>query len=151
MKETFLKKLIKNMEIQSVRIKLPPERNQDFPDLGLRNTIFGAENPFSENMPEAVNKEDKIKVWMAEDIFRCHYIIEIKPREEEAAIIGPYRIEDMGISEISRRFDKLGFKNINMQYLTRYYHLLPHIRDLNLVYFIVQDHFSEIYGEDAFD
>lgn len=150
-KKSFLATLASDMRIQSTQIHPPIGTNRDFPDLGLRSHLFGEDSPFKESLPPIIPDGNKVKVWMLHDVFRCHYFMGWAPSFGQVWILGPYLTEDMGITDINRRFEKIGIPNIDMQFLIRYYHVIPHIRDQNLMYAIAHNHCVEAYGNDGFE
>lgn len=75
----------------------------------------------------------------------------VVPSLGQTWVLGPYLTDDMGITDINRRLEKIGIENADMQFLLRYYHVTPHIRDQNLMYAIAHNHCLEACGSDGFE
>ncbi len=151
MKQSLLVTLASNMGIHASQIHPPIKTSAEFPDLGLRKVLLGEDARFDEDLPPMDPHSAKAQVWMVRDSFRCHYFIGNTPERDQVWIVGPYVSEDMGLAEIRRRCEKLGLKNPDLQFLRQYYYTLPHIRDENLMYIIVQNHCLESFGADGFE
>ncbi len=151
MRSSMLVTLASDMRIQTTRLALPLKTNAGFPDLGLRAALFGGEEPFDEALPPPDPEGEKQHVWMIRDSFRCHYLMGSDPNREQLWLLGPYLTEDMSLTEINRRYDKIGLRNVDMQFLSQYYNAIPRIRDENLLYTIIHSHCSGTYGVDGFE
>lgn len=151
MKLSLLVTLASDMRIQTARLNLPLKTNADFPDLGLRGNVLGKDAAFGEDFPPMENVERRHRIWMLRDSFHCHYFVGTAPEQQQVWLLGPYLTEDMNLTDINRRFERLGLKSTNMQYLYQFYSALPRIRDENLMYAIVHNHCIEMYGEEGFE
>ncbi len=151
MASSLLVTLASDMRIQTARLRLPVETNGAFPDLGLRSSLLGEDTRFGEELPPMENDTEKLHVWMVRDIFRCHYFMGTNPTHDQVWLLGPYLTEDLSLTDITRRYERIGMKNADMHFLSRYYHMLPRIRDENLMYSIVHNHCVQTYGKDGFE
>ena len=151
MKSSLLMIMASDMRIQTTGMTLPVEKNSGFPDLGLRSNLLGGGARFCEELPTFEKTADKMQVWMLRDSFRCHYFIGTSPEEDPLWVLGPYLTEDLSLADINRRMDRIGLKNMDMQFLQQYYSMLPHIHDENLLYSIVHNHCVEVYGAEGFE
>ncbi len=150
-RSSLLQILASDMRIQTSRLPLPVKTSADFPDLGLRTRLLGKSACFEEELPPADDSGGRQKIWMLRDSFRCHYFLSVFPGTGQAMLLGPYVTEDMTLTDISRRLERIGLKNADLQFLSRYYSTLPRIRDENLLYSILHSHCLEIYGPEGFE
>lgn len=151
MKSSLLVTMASDMRIHTEKLSLPIETNAGFPDLNLRANLLGKDTKFDEELPPIDMANSQLQVWMLRDSFRCHYFMGCVPDGEQVWVLGPYLTEDMNLTEINRRLDRIGLKNVDMQFVTQYYSMLPRIRDENLLYSIVHNHCLETYGAEGFE
>lgn len=151
MKSSLLMTMASDMRIQTARLSLPVKNNSGFPDLGLRSHLLGSSTRFEEELPPMETTAEKLRVWMLRDSFRCHYFMGTNPDRDQLWLFGPYLTEDLSLSDVNRRMDRIGLKNIDLQYLHQYYSTLPRIRDEHLLYSIVHNHCVESHGSDGFE
>lgn len=151
MKPSLLVTLASDMRIQTVRLHVPVESCEQFPDLGLRSSLLGSSTPFDEELPPVDPSADRLQVWLIRDSFRCHYFMGTNPERDQVWLMGPYLTEDMTFAQMTRCLDRTGLKNADMQFLHQYYSMLPRIRDENLMYSIIHSHCADTYGADRFE
>ena len=133
----LLRRLVSELRIETSIIELPIRTNGDFPDLGLRSTLFGPDMPFTESLPPADPHDSRMKIWMMQDIFQCHYFLGTDPVRARVWMLGPYLTDDPGMSEIRRNAARAGIAGVDLSFLRQYYHIVPLIHDENLMYSIV--------------
>ncbi|MCR5761681.1 MAG: hypothetical protein K6F82_06820, partial [Sphaerochaetaceae bacterium] len=148
--ESVFATVVSNLGIQISKKNKPVETNADFPDLGLRSYLFGADNSLSEEISPYDEVPGKIQVNLIEDDFSCNYVY-VKISDNSFYFIGPYLSSIVSPIEIKKKLEVKGLKNIDYNYLSSYYHSLPVIRDQNLMQAIIQAHCVIRFGADNYN
>ncbi len=148
---TIFKQIISDLGITHTRIELPVKTNRDFPDLGLRSSLYGADTPFADTIPQLDPNQEKQPIMMLRDQFRCNYFLGFSPDRDQLWLIGPYVHKTLTLAEINHIFTRIGIGHPDLMYLQMYYHSLPTIRDENLLYTILHAHCVEQYGPNGFE
>lgn len=120
-----------------------------FPDRGLRAILFEPETLFHETLPP---REEKIrnKIWLMQDRYHCRYILSCHP-ESAGWITGPYLVEDMSLTDITRLYQRRGLPHADVSALRQYYLSLPRIRDENILDALIHAYCSVTYGEKGYE
>ncbi len=122
-----------------------------FPDLGLRKMLYGEDAPFLELLPSGDDTKDIINICLVQDQYNCRYIITNKYKGKNGWIVGPYILEDMMLTDITRLYHKLGMQNADMNMLRQYYLSIPRIRDESMFDALINANCVSKYGAQKFE
>ncbi len=149
--DSLLIKIISDLNIRITQLTLPVSVNRNFPDLGLRSTLFGEDAPFTDSFPEFDPNMKKQSIMMLKDQYRCNYFLGFNPDRTQIFLVGPYAHKVLTLAEMNHIFVKIGFEHPDFEYLREYYHSLPIIRDENLIYTILHAYCVKNYGPEGFE
>ncbi len=148
---TLFTNIVLEMGIMASKVSLPVLRNGDFPDLMLRSNLFGADSPFLEDLDYEAPDDGTKKVLLISDDFNCNYILGRFDDDGSYRMVGPFLYGGVDPVEVRRNLMRRGLGNVDLTYLSRYYHDLPVIRDENLMYAIIHTHCVSRFGEGGFE
>lgn len=149
--KTAFTRILSELGILTSEISFPVLKNKDFPDLYLRSNLLGADSPFLEEIDFSETGVEKERILLLRDDFKCNYILGRWNEDSSYRIIGPYLYGSVDPLEIRKSLIKLGMRNVDLDYLSSYYHDLPVIRDENLLSVILQVHCVSKFGSDGFE
>lgn len=143
--------LLEEMRISTAKLPDTIETMADFPDLGLRALLFGADTLFTEALPQRKTGDDVVRIWLVKDQFNCRYFLAEHGIEIERWLVGPYIVEDMTLSDITRLYQRIGLSHVDMNALRQYYLSLPHVRDESLMDSLINAHCITEYGAQGYE
>ncbi len=149
--KTLFSSIVENIGIMTSRISFPVLTNRDFPDLYLRSNLFGEDSTFSEDLVVEDFRDGRKRIYLISDDFKCNYILGRWSEGNTYRMVGPYLYGSVDPVEIRRSLIKKGMKDVDLVYLSSYYHDLPVIRDENLMLVIIQAYCVERFGSDGFE
>ena len=142
---TFLRKLLKDMNISSCVLSSPEERITPEIDLFLRADLFGLSN-YSDFLQNPMSQAKENTVYRFYDEYGCTYIFLRLPEPDTYFFIGPYLLFLPGASEIRRKLEAAGRDPELTEQLSRYYAGLPMVNDESMLLTIACTLADELYG-----
>lgn len=117
----------------------------EFPDLGLRSSLFGTDAPFCETLPEKSDVgPDCCKIWMMQDSYACRYLL--VDEADARWLVGPYLIHDISLPEIARLYRSLDIDIKEYDAFRLYYVSVPKLRDENMIETLLQAYCLARFG-----
>ena len=129
---TFLRQLLKDMNISSCVANRPSSHISPEIDLGLRSDLFGLDNyaPFLQN---SMGQAQDNTLYRFCDEYQCSYIFLRLPEDDCYFFIGPYLLTSPSAAWLAQKGDSLGLNNDQLQRMKLYYTRLPLIEDENFL------------------
>ena len=129
---SFLRKLLKNMNISSCIVQDPDSRIPPEIDLSLRGDLFGLEN-YSDFLQNSMSQAKDHTLYRFYDEYACNYVFLHLPEEDTYFFIGPYLLELPPQEKITKKASSLGLSSDQCTHMQLYYASLPLIEDENLL------------------
>lgn len=142
---SFLRQLLKDMNISSCILANPSEIIPPQIDLHLRSHLFNLRNyvPFLQN-PISMVKEKTLYRFF--DEYSCNYIFLRLPEKESFFFIGPYLLSLPSSNWISGKLRELNLPQENAEWMRLYYASLPLIEDENLLLTMANTFARQLWG-----
>ena len=142
---TFLRQLLKDMNISSCVADRPDSHISPQIDLGLRADLFGLDNyaPFLQN---SMGQAQDNTLYRFYDEYRCSYIFLRLPEDDCYFFIGPYLLAPPSEKWIAEKGESLGLSSDKIQRMQFYYTSLPIIEDENLLMTMANTLAKQLWG-----
>ncbi len=149
----LLQLLLDEIHIKTTELMLPISTVSDFPDMGLRILLFGAEASFHEELPSLDWSEGgRAKVYLIRDRYLCKYFLSTGINEPgQCWLIGPYLNEEPTMRDITGLCKRLDLPATNYSHLRMYYKMVPKLRDQNMLEALLRSHFALRYAKEGFE
>ena len=142
---SFLRQMLKDMNISSCILVNPSEIIPPEIDLHLRSHLFGLSNyvPFLQN-PVSMAQERTLYRFF--DEYRCNYIFLRLPEKEQFFFIGPYLLSLPSLDWIYAKLHELKLPQETAEWMRLYYASLPLIEDENLLLTMANTFARQLWG-----
>lgn len=142
---SFLRQLLKDMNISSCILDHPSEIIPPDIDLHLRSHLFGLSNyvPFLQNPVSMARTKTLYRFF---DEYCCNYIFLRLPEKEHFFFIGPYLLSVPSQTWITGKLCELNLSQENAEWMSLYYASLPLIEDENLLLTMTNTFARHLWG-----
>lgn len=142
---SFLRKLLKDMNISSCvlerpEVSIPPEI-----DLYLRAELFGLNN-YADFLENSISQASRKTLYRFYDEYDCNYIFLRLPEPDTYFFIGPYLLALPSEQRIAHKADFLSLPPEQADWMHLYYASLPLIEDENLLLSMANTFASHLWG-----
>ena len=142
---SFLRKLLKDMNVSSCVLENPDQQIPPEIDLFLRSDLFGLDN-YAHFLQNSMSQAKNNTVYRFYDEHDCNYIFLRLPKPDTYFFIGPYLLALPSERRIGQKAASLGLTQEQTDRLRLYYTTLPLIDDENLLLSMANTFASEIWG-----
>lgn len=142
---SFLRKLLKDMNVSSCVLENPDQQIPPEIDLFLRSELFGLSN-YAVYLQNSMSQAKNNTLYRFHDEHDCNYIFLRLPKPDTYFFIGPYLLALPSERRIGQKAASLGLTQEQTDRLQLYYTTLPLIDDENLLLSMANTFASEIWG-----
>lgn len=142
---SFLRKLLKDMNVSSCVLENPDQQIPPEIDLFLRSELFGLSN-YAIYLQNSMSQAKNNTLYRFHDEHDCNYIFLRLPKPDTYFFIGPYLLALPSERRIGQKAASLGLTQEQTDRLQLYYTTLPLIDDENLLLSMANTFASEIWG-----
>ena len=142
---TFLRQLLKDMNISSFILEGAGERIPPQIDLGLRAELFGLSD-YAGFLQNPVSQAEDHTLYRFYDEYDCDYIFLRLPEPDSFFFIGPYLLAIPSEKQIAQRASKLSLSQEQARSMGLYYSGLPLIEDENLILTMANTFARHLWG-----
>lgn len=129
---SFLRQLLKNMNISSCIVQDPDVHIPPEIDLSFRGNLFGLEN-YSDFLQNSMSQAKDHTLYRFYDEYACNYVFLRLPEPDTYFFIGPYLLEIPPQENIKKKAANLNLSSDQCLQMQMYYTSLPLIEDENLL------------------
>ena len=142
---TFLRRLLKDMNISSCVAENPGQKISPEIDLHLRSELFGLEN-YTGFLQNSMSQAKDNTVYRFYDEYDCNYIFLRLPEQDTYFFIGPYLLALPSDKRIAQKAGSLGLTQEQTGRMRLYYASLPLIEDENLLLSMANTFATHLWG-----
>ena len=142
---SFLRKLLKDINISSCLVVQPEQRIPPEIDLFLRAELFGLDN-YASFLQNSMSRAEDNTIYRFRDEHDCNYIFLRLPEPDTYFFIGPYLLEQPSEKRLCQKAESLGLTPEQAGRLRLYYTALPIIDDENLLLSMANTFARELWG-----
>lgn len=142
---SFLRKLLKDMNISSCVLDTPSQRIPPDIDLFLRADLFGLSN-YADFLQNSMSQASDNTIYRFYDEYDCNYIFLRLPKPDTYFFIGPYLLTLPNEQRIAQKAASLALLPEQADRMHLYYTTLPLIEDENLLLSMANTFAAHLWG-----
>ena len=142
---SFLRKLLKDMNISSCVLERPGERIPPEIDLFLRADLFGLRN-YADFLQNSMSQAKEKTIYRFYDEYDCNYIFLRLPEPDTYFFIGPYLLALPSEQRITQKAASLALLPEQADRMRLYYSALPLMEDENILLSIANTFATHLWG-----
>lgn len=142
---TFLRHLLKDLNISSCVAENPGQKISPEIDLYLRAELFGLEN-YTGFLQNSMSQAKDYTVYRFYDEYDCTYIFLRLPRQDTYFFIGPYLLALPSDKRIAQKAGSLGLTQEQTGRMRLYYASLPLLEDENFLLSMANTFATHLWG-----
>ena len=143
---SFLRKLLKDMNISSCVLEAPSEQIPPQIDLFLRADLFGISN-YADFLQNSMSQAKEKTIYRFHDEYKCNYIFLRLPEVNSYFFIGPYLLALPSEQWILQKSASLALLEEQIESMHLYYTSLPLMEDENLLLSMTNTFATLLWGD----